>query len=529
MGYLATVLRMNHINVEIFHPDIFDLDLNRTINILNDKRASIIGFSVIQRSINNTKILVKQVRKRFPDVHITLGGFYPTLAAEEILSSTPEVDSIVFGEGEYTLLKLTQCVMDNKDWRSIPGITYRGDDAVVSTPPESLVCDLDKIPFPARDTLGQVLKKGGNPYVISSRGCYSSCSFCSVRAFYNLLPGAKWRTRSASNLIAEIEDLIYRFDIGFIGIQDDNVFGAGRKQERILQIADEIRRNKLNIRFSIVCRAGSVDKKLFRYLKEVGLTMVFLGIESMNQDILDIYNKHTTVEENKRALSILDELRIFSYPHLIMFNPYTDIENLKTDLSFITERVIKGYGPFFNMASSAVTLKIDTGTPLYHTLKEKNWVTKTGHRCEYKINNTQVETLRQLFQYAIRIVDPLYAELGKTGSKSLGIWNHLNITHLKFLEALLSVVEKRSCAKGDLLPISQTYVKSLEKIHHVLRRRLPSNNQSLANLTPGLFSSGELGNISKNSCEPSPLDHFVLKTPEEISSELEHFCILKTG
>ncbi len=515
LGYLAAVLRRYGYNVGIFHPDLYDISLNRAIEIVNRKTFRIIGFSVIQRSIENTVTMIKQLRHRLADVHITLGGFYPTLAADEILEIIPEVNSVISGEGETTFLELTEKVLQNKDWRDIDGIIYKENEKIVRNPPRSLIKDLDTIPFPERDTLGQVIKKGGNPYVISSRGCYSQCSFCSVRSFFNKVPGAKWRARSAVNLVDEMEELVKRHNISYLGIQDDNVFGIGKKQQRIFDIAEEIKKRKLGIKFSMVCRVSAIDKEVFRYLKEVGLAMVFIGIESMNQDALDIYNKQTTVEQNKKALQILDELKIFSYPHVIMFNPYTKIDHVKTDLKFIRSRVVNGYGPFFNMASSAVALQIDTGTPLYHSVKEEDWVTKIEHQFEYKIKNKKVENLRQLFQYAIKLSEPLYNELGKTGHKSIGMWNYMNLTHLNFLEGLINAVETTDMNLDETLQsVSQTYLQKLEKLYNLFKKQHPD------------ISSDKTNSITTNQDTEktpvtSPLDCFALKSPEEVTLEIK--------
>jgi radical SAM superfamily enzyme YgiQ (UPF0313 family) len=519
VGYLAAVLRNHSLNVEIIHADLYGMDVNNTIEVLYEKQARIVGFSVIQEVFENSVILIKRLKQRFPQTHVTCGGFYPTLAAEEVFSAAPEVDSIVVGEGEYTFLELAQCIIDHKDWQSVNGIIYIKENRIARNPMRKLDPDLDSIPFPVRDHLPQVLKKGGNPYMISSRGCLSNCSFCSVRSFYKTIPGLKWRPRSPGNIVDEMESLVHHFNVNFIGIQDDNIFGLGKSRQRVINIADELKKRKLNLRFSISCRVDSVDKELFDYLKGAGLALVFLGVESMNQNALGIFNKQTTVDANKRAIQILDELKIFSYPHLIMFNPYSELDQIKTDIAFIKERVTKGYGPFFNMAASAVALQIDQGTPLCRSIEGETWVSKTGHRHQYQIVNKKVELLRRMFKYGLTLVAPLYAELNRTGRKSIGLWNRLNIIHVQFLEGLIALVEKDFSREKELVKISNTYIKQLDKYFYDLNRTLNQKHKSAGSETALLFDEKHEGADTY-----SPLDDFILKNPKEIVAEMRHLA-----
>jgi radical SAM superfamily enzyme YgiQ (UPF0313 family) len=517
VGYLVAVLRKYDFNVEILHADLYGMSIKDTIEILYEKPARIVGFSIIQEVFENSIVLIKKLKQKFPQTHVTCGGFYPTLAFEEVFFEAPEVDSIVMGEGESTFLELSQCIIDQKDWQSVHGIIFKKDNQLVKNPLRKLDTNLDSIPFPVRDHLPQVLKKGGNSYVISSRGCLSNCSFCSVRSFYKTIPGVKWRPRRPSNIVDEMESLVDQFKVNFIGIQDDNVFGYGKNRQRIIDIANELKLRKLNLRFSISCRVDSVDKKLFKYLKGAGLAMVFLGVESMNQDVLGIFNKQTTVEANKRALKILDELKIFSYPHMIMFNPYSELNQIKTDLAFIKERVTKGYGPFFNMAASAVALQIDQGTPMYRLLKGEKWVTKIRHSHHYQIANRKAELLRRLFKYGLSLVAPLYAELSRTGRKSIGLWNRLNMIHIQFLEGLIASVEKNLTPEKELMEICNTYIGQLDKFHSILNRH-HNFSLKLANPKPELLLNQKHGGESLYS----PLNDFIFKTSKGLFDDIKH-------
>jgi hypothetical protein len=178
--------------------------------------------------------------------------------------------------------------------------------------------------------------------VISSRGCYGTCTFCSIRAFYRLSSGPSWRARSAANVVDEIEQLVERFGIARVNFLDDEFFGAGRKGlERAWAIGEAIRKRRLNITFNIVCRPDSLDEELLRFLKEVGLTHVSVGLESWVPRQLVLYGKRTTVENNRRAVKTLERAGIDYMFFLIPADPYVTAEELIENLDRIEEAGIQ--------------------------------------------------------------------------------------------------------------------------------------------------------------------------------------------
>jgi radical SAM superfamily enzyme YgiQ (UPF0313 family) len=88
---------------------------------------------------------------------------------------------------------------------------------------------LDKIPFPARDSLEWQINNGGSSTarVITSRGCAYNCSFCSTPAFERIQQGPLWCARCAENVLDELKYLKEKFDITTVLFSDDNFTGPG--------------------------------------------------------------------------------------------------------------------------------------------------------------------------------------------------------------------------------------------------------------------------------------------------------------
>ncbi|MDI9618908.1 hypothetical protein [Methanothermobacter sp.] len=76
----------------------------------------------------------------------------PTFLPLETLRDCRELDVVVMGEGEETIVEIAEgwergyrVVLER-----VKGISYRADERLRTTPPRPLIENLDDIPFPAR-------------------------------------------------------------------------------------------------------------------------------------------------------------------------------------------------------------------------------------------------------------------------------------------------------------------------------------------------------------------------------------------
>jgi len=139
------------------------------------------------------------------------------------------VDCVVVGEGENTMLDLVKRIEHGEGLTGIPGTMYRRNGQVRRERPRPFIENLDELPFPAwhlLDKEGLVEEAKRSPFVmrrpagamVTSRGCPYNCYFCSVRKIWS----RKWRARSPENVVDEMEFL--KNVHGFQEIQwlDDN-------------------------------------------------------------------------------------------------------------------------------------------------------------------------------------------------------------------------------------------------------------------------------------------------------------------
>jgi anaerobic magnesium-protoporphyrin IX monomethyl ester cyclase len=245
-----------------------------------------------------------EIRRVLPGTFIVAGGPYPSYAGAQCLPEAPEIDAVVVGEAEDALVELADRLRRGEDLAGLPGVAFRCGSQVVENPPRSLNLDLDRLPFPARDLLGDAAayvpppatyRRAPVAVMITSRGCNRRCIFCFQmdRARRHGI-----RYRGVDNVIAEIRHLVaegYR-EIKFL----DDTLAADRA--RALEIARRIRAERLDIAWFASACVHQVDRELLEAFRAAGCWAVLFGAESGVQRNLDALRKGITLEQTQRAV-----------------------------------------------------------------------------------------------------------------------------------------------------------------------------------------------------------------------------------
>jgi radical SAM superfamily enzyme YgiQ (UPF0313 family) len=185
-----------------------------------------------------------------------------------------------------------------------------------------MVKDLDKIPFPARHLVkdndygylfGSKVGKGKVTSMLSSRGCPMSCRFCQ-RNFFGM---NTFRQRSAENVIDELMQ-IKEEGYKTVLFVDDNFLVDKKRAEKIM---DSVIKEKLDIEMWAEARVNSADKNLFKKMKKAGFKVIAFGIDGGNQEVLDFYNKKTTLSQIKKAVNMSRKMGFYTYGTFILGAP----------------------------------------------------------------------------------------------------------------------------------------------------------------------------------------------------------------
>ena len=396
--YLAAVLRQHGYTVELA-PFSTAGDMDAVVRRAQLTRPRLLGLSIIfQYRAPEFLELASELRHVLPEAHITAGGHFPTFAASDLLRDHPALDSVVCGEGEFTLLELVQRLDSPEAWHTILGLSFRRDGRVAENPPRPLIADLDSLPFPARDTPPQHHLGIGFSPVVGSRGCYRDCAFCSIRSFYGASRGKIQRFRSVPNLVDEMEMLYHTFGVRFFIFNDDEWFPAGKTRlARVTALDGELKRRGLDVIMSIKCRADDVTEDLFRRLLDVGVVRAYVGVESGSDHSLQTLNKRTTVAQNRQALEVLHKVGMLADFGLIFFDPESTAEDIRANLNFFHDMAGEGQAPL-----SFGRMEVYAGTPILDRLQSEGRLTGNYLAWNYTIPDPRVEMLFRLMIATMR-------------------------------------------------------------------------------------------------------------------------------
>jgi radical SAM superfamily enzyme YgiQ (UPF0313 family) len=174
--------------------------------------------------------------------------------------------------------------------------------------------------------------------LLASRGCARQCSFCSIHTFYRNAPGKVVRVRKPATVVEEMVYLLQHHRVRIILFQDDDfpLWGpVGRRwaDELVARMYDAGLVNR--VIWKISCRAEYVEHELFRKLREAGLFLVYMGLESGTEQGLKVLNKQMSVEQNLAAVRTLKELELNVSYGFMLFDPSSTFESIRENLAFL--------------------------------------------------------------------------------------------------------------------------------------------------------------------------------------------------
>jgi len=271
--------------------------------------------------IAQTCSIVKKVK---PNAITVVGGQHFTVTAQESLKAYPEIDVIVRGEGEQTLLELVDALMKKASLSKIKGISFRHDGEILHNPERPLIENLDDLPFPGYHFVKDLIhryhftmmagSKTRYALIEGSRGCPHRCTFCTQWRHWN----GKYRAKSAKRIADEMEFCYQNYGSRFFWLTDDN-FGMGK---RMMDLCDEIIRRGFSddIMWFFQARCDDIvrQKYVLPKMRRAGNRWILFGVESHSKSTLEAFNKKIDPEDSKRAVKLLKENDIFAQATLII-------------------------------------------------------------------------------------------------------------------------------------------------------------------------------------------------------------------
>lgn len=396
MGYLASMLKAHDHTVELLD---FREGIERIRACVLAADPLVVGFSLIfQYYLPGFRELAADLRAAGVTSHFTIGGHYPSLCHDEVLEAVPELDSVVRFEGELTLLDLVERLGEGRDWQDAPGLAYLRDGAVVETEPRMLIRDLDELPPPYRPGEPEhILGIRASP-MLASRGCARRCSFCSIHTFYRTAPGKVVRVRRPALIVEEMRRLHEERGVAIVLFQDDDFPLWGKPGRRwVLELVDELDRQGLigRVVWKISCRAEYVEPELFGTLRDAGLFLVYMGLESGTDSGLEVLNKQITKETNAEAIAIMKSLGILYEYGFMLFDPSSTFESVRENLRFLRSLVGDG-----SAGATFCRMLPYGGTPIRDRLREEGRLRGDVTRPDYDFIDARLNEYHRLLDAA---------------------------------------------------------------------------------------------------------------------------------
>lgn len=327
LNYLATPLVKAGYNVSIID---FQVDhLNKVQYFNSFKNTDYVLISCFTFAHNIIQKIIRDIKTANNKAVIICGG----PLCNETQKHIDNADLTVFGEADLMIVKILELISGEKSLENIPGLCYKHNGTLKKNPGIMEVENLDLVDIPLFDLTSD--KDYGYVYgiklknffpVITTRGCPFRCSFCT---FQNV----KYRERSVENVIQEIN---IRVDAGakYIVFCDDNFLLHTKRANAIF---DYIINNKLDIKIIIQGRVDMIDHSLALKMKQANVIMLIFGIESVNQDVLDFYNKKITIEKIRQVIEIVNSFGIITISGLIIGAPVEEMKHFDNIIEFFSE------------------------------------------------------------------------------------------------------------------------------------------------------------------------------------------------
>ncbi len=328
--YIASMLEKKGHKVEILDCQVEEFGHKEVEDEIRRRKPDLVGISAMTFTLIDAILIAKTVKRIDPGIKVAVGGSHVNIYPNETIK-LEEVDYVVLGEAEFLFTEMVDNIDKPEKLKQTKGLLFKENGKVIYTGPVGLIEDLDSLPFPARHLTpykkySSVLStRNLVTTMISSRGCPYKCLFCD-----RPISQKGFRARSAKNVVDEMEKC-YEMGIDEFLLYDDT-FTIDR--QRAIDICNEIMARKLDIGWDIRARVNTVDMELLMRLSKAGCERIHYGVESGNQEILNILRKGITLEQVESAFRMTKNAGIEILAYFMIGSPRETRETIMQSINF---------------------------------------------------------------------------------------------------------------------------------------------------------------------------------------------------
>ena len=324
---------------------------------INKYKPHIVGMTAYITHVGAVKEMARKIKCLSNQTITVVGGVHAEVVPEDFISKY--IDCIICSNPVETFNKIIDRVRAGVDTKEIEGTYVKGKKHIRTS-------SYNILP-PDRSSVKKYRKKYyymfHNPCALikTSLGCPYTCSFC----FCKEITGGKYFARKIDEVMEELESIKER---EIYIVDDDFLFN----ENRLNLFCDELERRNIHKRFLVYGRADFIasHEKVIGRLSRHGLSAVIVGVESVREKDLKDFNKRSSLENNEKAIRILQKYGIELYATMILQPDFT-----KKDFKQIEDYIIGLNVSFVNLQP----LTPLPGTEIYDDYKDKILVSRKDY------------------------------------------------------------------------------------------------------------------------------------------------------
>jgi len=407
LGYIAAVLKAGGFDVRLIDPEAENISFKDMEGIVREWKPGLLGISSATPNFFNAIKIAGLTKRINSNITVVIGGIHVSALPEYVLKKSKDIDIVVIGEGDYTMLEICQAVRDGADpgsYQRINGIAYRDGDTIKRTGTRQFIQDIDTLPYPARDLINLDLffpnlfniRRRRSAGMITSRGCPFKCYFCAS----HVTMGARYRPHSAGRVIDEILMLKKDYDVEQVLFLDDT-FTLDR--ERLFNICESILKKDIKIDWHCFARVSDVDIEALRLMEKAGCSSVGYGVESGDDEVLKGIKKGITIDQARRTFSATNKTGMRIQAFFVFGNKNETGESI--DKSIALAKELSPHLSFFNILTPYPGTKAFEDMGIRDLDEIKNWedFVAIGPKASLKIGELSKEELLKAMNKAYRV------------------------------------------------------------------------------------------------------------------------------
>lgn len=364
--FLHSYLLRHGFDSEVLDCNVLKWKPKHLVDYLQTNRAEVVGITGYTYHRFYAYNLIREIKSRLPWCRIIVGGRHFSSLATETLERLKEVDFVVRGEGELTLLELCEALYNNISFDKILGLTHRKNGKIISNPDRPPVLNLDELHYNL-DDLADI--KGNYSFtspmrrfpaskgfsVMAGRGCPGSCVFCTLST-------QRVRFRNVESVLDEIEQLIKITGVRNLTFADPSLTAS---KKYITALCEGILRRNLNIKWRCYSRAD-IPSEVFELMQRAGCAATDIALESASPHVLQAIKKYIKVDDVQRCIKKLHQLGVKPFVYAMISLPDEREEDAKKTIQFLEE-----ISDSVDGATLAIT-QVFPDAALYNMAKERN-------------------------------------------------------------------------------------------------------------------------------------------------------------